>query len=221
MLHLPHNHGRALARNAGIARARTEAVLSLDADDALEPGHLAATVPALLADPTTGIVYTDYRLFGQRSGVMRAEPYIERNLYRRQYIFAGSLFRRSLFARTRGYCDEFRIGNEDWDLWLTLVEAGAHAAWVAAPLYRYRLHAQSWSSAAAGSDDADFRSRILLLDHHRAAFDRHGATRAFLAETYRRQAGALQRGGDLERARAAWRQVVRHAPWDLWARCKA
>lgn len=220
VLHLPTNQGRSLARNAGIERATTEAILSLDADDALELDHLRKTVP-LLEDPRVGMVYTDYRLFGARTGLMRGRPFDLATLYRWQYIFAGSLFRRSAWQATGGYSDDFRIGNEDWDFWLRIAEAGFVGAYVPQPLFRYRLHAQSWSSTGAHGADRDFRSRLLLLEHHREGFERHGMTQEFLAESHAREARRLDACGQRLAAARHWRQVRRLRPLDLKARWQA
>lgn len=221
VLHLAHNHGRALARNAGIALARTEAVLSLDADDTLDPKHLQTTVPLLLAEADVGIVYTDYQRFGGRTDRLRGQPFDPARLYRQQFIWAGSLFRRSAWAATRGYCDAFRDGNEDYDFWLTLVEAGWRGVYVPEPLYRYRSHAASWTQGGDGGDDRELRTRLALHQHHREGFAAHGATAAFLAATHHREAERLGRVGLRAEARSHWREVVRWQPWNLVARWRA
>lgn len=218
VIHLATNQGRSLARNAGIELATSEAIFSLDADDALMPEHLALTLPLLQASPEIAVVYTDYALFGVRTGVMRGAPFDAATLYRWQYIFAGSLFRKSAWAQVGGYSDDFRIGNEDWDFWLRVVEAGLRGVYVPKKLLRYRLHEQSWSSTTAHGADRDFRSRLLLLQHHRAGFEQHRATQAFLAETHVREARRLDRAGDRQAAASHWREAVRHRPADLTAR---
>lgn len=222
VVHLPVNHGMDVVRNAGIALATTEAIQNLDADDALLPDTLERTLPLLFGDPRVGIVYFDCDRFGVRTGRMRGERFDEARLYRIQIIFGGSLYRRSAWASTRGYCPDFRIGNGDYDFWLTLVEAGYRGVYVPEPFYRYRCHAASWTGLAGGKgDDRLFRSRLQLVEHHRAGFDRHGATAAFLRETYRTEAQRLQARGDAPGAKALWRKVVSVSPWDLAARLRA
>ena len=54
--------GVAAARNTGIDQAEGDYVLMLDADDLLEPGHLARSVAALEADPGLGYAVTWFRM---------------------------------------------------------------------------------------------------------------------------------------------------------------
>lgn len=81
VLHLPHNHGRATARQAAVQHARGEFVLRLDADDCVAPSYLAKTLPHFDDGPRIGFVYTDYQHFGTRRGVMRFERFDEATLY--------------------------------------------------------------------------------------------------------------------------------------------
>ena len=220
IVHAPQNLGRSLIRNLGIARATTEAVLNLDADDLLTPDYLEKTLPLLFSAPDVGVVYTDYRTFGATEGTWKAKPWDEALLYRTQYIGGASLFRRSAWAKTTGYHGDFTIGNEDYDFWLRIVEAGYRGAYLPESLYEYRMHAASWSSGTDGGDDRLLRSRLLILEHHAAAFARHGAADAFLRETWWNEACRLTRVGRRWAARAMWWRVIRMNPWQwqpwLW-----
>jgi glycosyltransferase involved in cell wall biosynthesis len=216
VLHLPENLGRAPARNVGIRRAETEAILSLDADDALHPEHLARTVPRLLSDPRCGVVYTDYQLFGDATHVMRARPFDEAALYRTQYIFAGSVFRRSAFDRTPGYREEFNIGNEDWDLWLSLVEAGYRGEHVPEPLYRYRRHPEAWTSQdPLARAEKILRSRELLRQLHLPGFERSGELARFDYDTHLAAGAARLAARDLPRARESLRRAIGVRRWAI------
>lgn len=212
------NQGRSLVRNIGIEAATTEAVFSLDADDRLEPDHFETTVPLLLKAPETGLVYTDYRTFGAADRIMAGEPFAERTMYERQYILAGSLFRRSAWAKTIGYRDDFRDGNEDYDFFLSIIEAGYRGVYVPRPLFRYRIHAQSWSTTQTAADDRVFRSFIRLYEQHRAGFDSHGTTAAFLARAHASESRRLHKQGDRQTARERLQQARAYTPndWRLW-----
>ncbi len=220
IIHLPQNLGRALVRNHGIALATTEAILNLDADDTLHPQFFEKTVPLLLAEPDVGVVYTDYRIFGVRHGTRTAEPFDLTRLYHEQFIGGASLFRKSAWAKTHGYHGDFSIGNEDYDFWLSIVEAGYRGVYVAESLYNYRMHKHSWSSTNAGGDDRVFRSRWSLLRHHRAGFEAHQAVAAFELTTYRDEAMRLEKAGYWRAARPMWQEVLARAPHDWRARLR-
>ncbi|MDI3286252.1 glycosyltransferase family A protein [Polyangium sp. 15x6] len=216
VVHLAENMGRAGARNVGIERAESEAVMSLDADDKLEPDHLARTVPLLLADPRCGIVYTDYVYFGGRQGTARGKPFDRDLLYVDQYIFAGSLFRKSAFAKTPGYRSEFNIGNEDWDFWLSIIEAGFTASYVAEPLYAYRIHEGSWTSQPTLERAEKTRlSRELLRDMHLEGYRRSGKLGQFDRDTELRDGRLRLMGGDIHGARKSLFRALRLAPLSL------
>lgn len=212
---LERNHGRSLVRNVGIERAQTEAIFSLDADDCIVPEHFERCVPLLLARPEVGIVYTDYERFGARGGLLRGEPFSRETVYRRQYIWAGAVFRRSAWARTIGYSDDFRDGNEDYDFWLRIVEAGYDGVYVPEPLFRYRVHQGSWSSTQAASDDRVFRSQLKVIEQHRAGFERSGQLDAFLARVHGAECKRRYRAGDRRGALAHLGASLRHRARDL------
>lgn len=195
VIHLAKNAGRCGARNAGIALARGVGFVPLDADDALCPTFLSATLPHLLSRPDLGIVYTHYQRFGGRTEVLRAEPWDERRLYFRRYIWACSLFRTASVKALGCYKEAYRDGNEDFDLILRVVESGLAGHFVDTPLVLYRSHTQSWTSSGVGGLDRVTRTRNQLLADHRAAFERHGAVGAFVSDTLRREADALLAAG--------------------------
>ncbi len=216
VVHVQKNQGRAGARNVGIKLAESEAVMSLDADDKLAPTHFARTVPRLLEDPRCGIVYTDYQNFGTLSSVTRAKPFDPVIFYVQQYIFAGSLFRKSAFDKTSGYRCEFNIGNEDWDFWLAIVEAGFSGTYVAEPLYHYRHHADSWSSQNRAEYARRVRkSRELLREYYRNGLERTGQLRRFDRDTEVSYARSMLAAGEITLARKSLLSAIRRDPLSL------
>lgn len=222
VVHLAENAGLPGARNAAIARVQTPFIVPLDSDDALEPESLATTVPIVQADPGLGFAYTDYRRFDGREGVLRAHPFDVAALYRHQIIWAGgACCRKQIFDDVGGYCTDFRACNEDYDFWLAVVGAGWRGQHVPLPLYRYRCHAGSWTSTAQKQNDGEYRTRLRMLERHRAEFERHGAADRFLADSHRVEARRLASSGEAAAARKLWREVAALEPWNLAARWRA
>ncbi|MBI5608661.1 MAG: glycosyltransferase family 2 protein [Deltaproteobacteria bacterium] len=217
VLHLPHNHGRATARQVAVQQARGTYVMRLDADDCLAPDYLQKTLPHFDDGPKIGFVYTDYRHFGTRTGIMRFERYDEATLYRRQVAPNGALVRREAWLGSRGHRDEYNIGNEDYDFWMALAEAGWAGVHVPEPLYLYRNHAGSWTSQRV-DDDRVFRSRLMLVEHHQAGFAKHGAAPQFLADTWLQEGIRRAEFGRHADAKAAFAKALEYRPGDWRAR---
>jgi len=140
------NLGLSASRNRAIREARSEAILPLDADDRLDPDFLRRTVPLLESSEQIGWVYTDCILFGARNGFLDFPDYDPILLLAHDLCLSPSLFRKKEWERVGGYDESFRIGQEDWDFWLSLAEKGLRGARVPQRLYHYRQHSVSMRS---------------------------------------------------------------------------
>ena len=138
------NGGPSVARNAGLARIRTDLVALLDADDVMEPDHLAQLERAfdVHADLTfafgvsrittwsgeeigrfPGPVLDQVEVLSREAGVWLLGP-IYATLIGGSYIaVAASLVSRSALSST-GCFDESLRSSEDRDLWLRLSRGG-------------------------------------------------------------------------------------------------
>lgn len=150
------NAGLPAARNRAIAVARGEYIALLDGDDLYEPDYLARMTTVITADPALGFVTCDATYFGaSRVGerfsahIAQSDPISLERLLRRDFnVFIASLIRRSAIDAVGGFDPSLRSA-EDFDLWVRLMESGWGAAYVNAPLSRYRRRAGSMSSNTA------------------------------------------------------------------------
>jgi glycosyltransferase involved in cell wall biosynthesis len=197
------NRGLSAARMAGVHETTAPYVMPLDADDALEPGALAALADALDADPEAAVAWGDIAVFGEIDAKLRTAPSLDP--WRITYLNdvpGTSLVRRSALLDAGGW--DMGSGFEDWDLWMALAERGYGGVNVRRPMLRYRRrggrmlaetierHAELYGRlrkrhphlfASRGASwrrsDAPWRTKALVPLVHRlpiSAFDRHRLT---------------------------------------------
>lgn len=150
------NGGLPTARNRAIAASRAPLIALLDGDDMLEPDYLARMTAAVSASPDIGLVSCDATYFGDSRVGERFSAYVPqeppvtlaRVLDRRFNIFITALFRREAFERAGGFDSSLRSA-EDLDLWLRILADGWQAAYMPAPLARYRRRAGQMSGDTA------------------------------------------------------------------------
>jgi|HigsolmetaAR202D_1030399.scaffolds.fasta_scaffold00032_45 glycosyltransferase involved in cell wall biosynthesis len=134
------NMGVGAARNAGIAATQAEYILTLDADDMLEPLFLERTAAVLDQRPEIGFVTTNVRFCGLEEGTWSGgDPTPERLIYDCRMVVT-TLFRRLAWQQVKGFSqDRSFVTYEDWDFWLRLVDYGWRGQLVPEVLSRYRV----------------------------------------------------------------------------------
>lgn len=207
------NTGLAGARNAGIVVAHGEIILPLDADDMLDPQMLARTVPIFDQYPEVGFVYTDVRLFGSETGVVRNRPFDAHRMRITCLLHAVSPFRRIAWEAAGGYRKMVVMGYEDWDFWMTLLALGWQGRHVPEALVRYR---RTPGSMLTNVQQHDLEVRALIVDAHPTLYEpgfRRWANRV-LAPTWS-VAGTLLPGRWWPAFLSYNLLVARYAPGDL------
>lgn len=142
------------ARNAGVRflleqSPDLDAVYFLDADNRLEPYSLQAFRAELGEDPSVGWAYPDITFFGQ---VWNAEgfdtretaPHYETLLHLVGNVSeAGSMVRADAFRSGVWYDESMRSGFEDWEFWLSMLDAGYVGTRVRHAGFSYRKRPES------------------------------------------------------------------------------
>ena len=184
------NGGVATARNVGYksCAADGEFLLFLDADDVLRPGMLATLVEYLETRPNVGMVYCQHGYIDADGATVEMSP--EKASWGRRYIpsllgvhelrldsprtpFASilggagiapsmSLIRRSVYAATPGWDEEFGHVHEDADLFLHIA-LRSEVHYLPATLVDYRRH----QSQATNDPDRAARQAGKLRDKWR------------------------------------------------------
>jgi glycosyltransferase involved in cell wall biosynthesis len=138
------NHiGPAAARNAGIRAAEGKYVLPLDADDKIHPQYIEKGVAVLEDQPNVGVVYCQAEYFGMRKGKWDLPSYSIEQMVFDNIIFVTALFRREDWEAVGGFDESMANGLEDYDFWLSLLEAGRDVVQLPEVLFFYRIKSNS------------------------------------------------------------------------------
>ena len=117
------NQGLSSARNAGISQASGRYIFPLDADNRMRAGFVEAAIEILDSKPEIGIVYGYRQFFGMKTGIDEVGEFDLEEMLTFNYIDAGAVFRRQVWAECGGY-DQRMSPLEDWDLWISAAEKG-------------------------------------------------------------------------------------------------
>lgn len=170
------NRRQGAARNVGLAQARAALVKFLDADDALDEGHLAALLSRAHKGDAIPFAPTKHLFAGGGSLVndswrdlpQTSEAQYTRLLHRPFLHHCGALFRRDVLRDIGGY-DEDLLTDEDGDLMLRLLRAGHHFAPVEGVHYVY-IHHDSGARVSADDDLNKLHARLRVCDKVEASF---------------------------------------------------
>lgn len=166
------NGGVVSTKNLGIKLSTTSWTVFLDADDILEPDYLEM-VYKRSASGNFDIVYTDMKYFGAKDEVLKAGSYnFNRFIGTGNFVHNSALISTHLLKQVGGYKNVMKGGYEDWELYITLAEAGASFGYVAKPLLRYRQHGQH-SSRNVNAEAEAKRLWKMVQDLHRHSFTQY------------------------------------------------
>jgi hypothetical protein len=136
------NRGLSAARNRGIAETSAAYVVTLDADDRLEPRYLEATADALDNDPGLGFSTTAIQAFGEASYRWSPPPCSLPIALTRGGPHPATMFRRRVWESVGGF-DETLRGCEDLQFWISAMEAGFRGLVLSEALLSYRVRRRS------------------------------------------------------------------------------
>jgi glycosyltransferase involved in cell wall biosynthesis len=143
------NQKLAAARNFLIARSRGAYLCALDADDKLHPQYLEKTVEVLERHPHVVFVSTRLQMFGAETRVWPEQLRCDLpTLLLDDPVHCAALHRRGAVLDVGGYDQEMpHQGNEDWDLSISLLEAGGAGVILPDVLFYYRRRSGSMCDA--------------------------------------------------------------------------
>jgi len=148
VLHKENGH-LSSARNHGIAQAKSEFILTLDADDTFEPTFLEKAMKVIRGDDRIAAVTCDVLTVGPGGGEVCRFPggTLEDFLYKSECL-ACCLFRRKVWEEVGGFDESMKEGYEDWNFWIAVTKRGWRIGTVPEPLYHYRVASDSMVAEA-------------------------------------------------------------------------
>lgn len=172
------NSGPAAARNKGIKEAKGEYIVCLDADDILTPTYFEKALNLIVGeDEKTAFITTWLQEFGLRNNIWKTSDYNVSELLITNIVHAGSLFKKLAWEEVGGFEEDRKLqGYEDWEFWLSLIEAGYKWAVVKEPLFLYRIRHNSLLSTAKNNHPEKYS---LIYDLHKDLFKKHSKDLVF------------------------------------------
>lgn len=132
------------ARNHGAKLAKGDYLLFLDADDVLLPNHVETCLRVLTEAPSKiAYAYTPMEMFGAETGRFDSRPFSARSLAQNNFVNVSALVRREAFERAGGFNPEMKVGLEDYELWLRMLDHGYEGVFVEDVALQYRRHGPS------------------------------------------------------------------------------
>jgi glycosyltransferase involved in cell wall biosynthesis len=168
------NGGVGRARNFLIERARGSFLCALDADDRLHPEYFERTLAAFARDQSLTFVSTHMQMFGDDDRRWPPDARCDlAALLVDDPVFCAALVRRAAVVAAGGYDTGMPAqGNEDWDLWIRLLEAGGRGTILPEVLFYYRRRRGSMCDECT-SGETHLASMEYLFRKHWASYATH------------------------------------------------
>lgn len=168
------NHaGPSCARNYGIREAKGKYIFPLDADDLIEPVYIERAVGILEENPSVGVVYCHADLFGENSGPWELPDYSLKAILVDNCIFVSALFRKEDWEKVGGFCESFKVGMEDYDFWLSLLERDLEVYQFPEVYFHYRIKPSSRTTSFHRSYTDVQQTYVMLYERHKEFYKKH------------------------------------------------
>lgn len=134
------NGGQSKAKNYGIAQAKTDIIVFIDADDLVEPYYLQILYDALNAHPSASWSYTDLVGFAGQEYVW-CKTFTAGRMTFNNILVNAAAFRKAAIEKVGGFPEVAKHYDEDWALYLRLLGEGLHPVHIPVIGFWYRKSA--------------------------------------------------------------------------------
>jgi len=159
------------ARNFGFQHARSEFVLTLDADDRYHPSFIERTLPIIEQSKNTAVVSSWAKHFGKKQNIKILSGGGIENFLLNNSCTACALIRKSIWFEVGGYDENLR-GFMDWEFYINITKRGYNIHVIQEPLFYYRASNTSMISGSLKRKPELFQ---YIYKKHEDVYSRHTA----------------------------------------------
>jgi glycosyltransferase involved in cell wall biosynthesis len=168
------NRGVCHARNRGIALAKTEFILTLDADDLFKPTFIEKAFKLIYTSADVAAVCSYYQGFNKDkmvTDIIKPLGGGVSNFLVKNNGVASALFRKICWEQVSGYDTNFDKGYEDWDFWISILKNNWKMHVIPETLFKYRIKDTSRDQMAVAFYDKQLRTAI--YNKHKSVYLEH------------------------------------------------
>jgi glycosyltransferase involved in cell wall biosynthesis len=171
-VHRKSNGGLASARNAGVAAAKGELILLLDADDQVEPEFVRRAIGSLRRYDNVHVVYSWERYFDASHDIYPCWNFEFPYLLGHNMTCPISVLYRQTYLDVGGSKEKMAYNFEDFELWINMAEQGYGGISIAEPLSLYRIRMDGmWQGS---SRDQHLYLQDLITEIHPDLYKEYG-----------------------------------------------
>lgn len=157
------NGGQSSARNMGVQHSSTDIIIPLDADDLIQPNFVEYLYWGLYFNPEAAWCYTDSIGFGTQQYVWRKEftsAYMKVN----NILVCTAAIRKDAFLSVGGYPEKQHAFDEDWAMWLLMLEKGYYPVHLSSTGFWYRRTASGMSATVRVDKELEKKSNTYIKE---------------------------------------------------------
>ncbi len=162
------NGGPASARNTGVANAKGQYILPLDADNKISPDYINKAMPILL-NKDVDIVYARPIFFGdlsQKKRQYKVRKFDDLDIVTGNFADACAVYKREVWEKNGGYDTAIPFyGFEDWEFWINAASNGFKFHLLDEELFYYRIINNSVITGYSNEDKIKLNKQYIIKKH--------------------------------------------------------
>lgn len=153
------------ARNFGVAHAKGDIIVAIDADDYFDTSFFKKGMALLHNEPAIGVVTSYIQYFGNKNGQSKPRGGNAFNFLFSNQCPACAMVRRSAWDEVGGYDESMKLGYEDWEFYIRITKAN----WQVHLIPEFLLFYRQTNKSTLANDTHPNRKQIIdyILEKHK------------------------------------------------------